>query len=68
MLPQVSPSQAFTAPICCEVADVLKPRWQYKSPLACGGFRTYVDARVVSAQQVLDEGGFASTVLPQQQH
>ncbi len=46
----------------------MKPRWQYESALACGGLRTYVDARVVSTQQVLDEGGFAGTVLPQQQH
>lgn len=46
----------------------MKPRWQHESALACGGFRAYVDARVVSAQQVLDEGGLAGTILPQQQH
>lgn len=36
--------------------------------LTCGGFRPNVDTRVVPPQKVFDEGGFASAVLPQQQH
>lgn len=39
-----------------------------ESKLTCGGLGPNMNAWVVSAQQVLDEGGFASAVLSQQQN
>lgn len=41
---------------------------ELKIRLTCSGLRPNMDAGVVSAQQVLDEGGFAGAVLSQQQN
>lgn len=39
---------------------------ELRSRLTCSGLRPDMNAWVVSAQQVLDEGSFASAVLSQQ--
>ena len=61
----------------CTTADIMGTRpgrierqivflHELRSRLTCSGFRPDMNAWVVSTQQVLDEGSFASAVLSQQ--